>query len=101
MIDDKPMTRGESVSIDPPGIAEIRERVANPDPDSVLDIEGLYDDASSDRAVLIAAYDAMRQNRDYWRESCEAARRKALKNRLKLNALTLRAFRNAVPREEN
>lgn len=38
-------------------IEAIRERANNPDPDMVLDIEGLYDDASADRSTLLAALD--------------------------------------------
>jgi hypothetical protein len=34
-------------------LAAVRERRADPDPDRCLDIVGLYDDASSDRAALL------------------------------------------------
>ena len=55
-------------------IQAIRERVKDPDPDGVMDIEGLYDDASSDRAVLLSALDEAVRERDAHDRASEAMR---------------------------
>jgi len=43
---------------EPEAVKAIRERVKDPDPDMVLDVVGLYADASCDRAELLDLYDA-------------------------------------------
>ncbi len=54
---------------EPMEVAEARERAEDPDPDMILDCEGLYDDASTDRATLLAYADRLRDELRQARES--------------------------------